>query len=125
MTKYKVQSHKALFEEMKSVARGEKEAPADAGLPSVESAEVLLRLLTKENRELLRMIRDQKPESVADLARMSHRAQPNLLRTLNKLEAFGLIEMRTSGKRRMPVTKVKRLSVRVDPYSLNDRLEIA
>jgi predicted transcriptional regulator len=125
MTKYKVQSHKALFEEMKAVTRGEKEAPADASLPSVESAEVLLRLLTKENRELLRMIRDQKPESVADLARMSHRAQPNLLRTLNQLEAFGLIEMRTSGKRRMPVTKVKRLSVRVDPYSLNDRLEIA
>lgn len=125
MTKYKVQGHKALFDEMKAVARGEKAAPADASLPSVESAEVLLRLLTKENRELLRMIRDQKPESVADLARMSHRAQPNLLRTLNKLEAFGLIEMRASGNRRMPVTKVKRLSVRVDPYSLNDRLEIA
>ncbi len=125
MTKYKVQSGKALFEEMKAVARGEKKAPADAAMPSVESAEVLLRLLTKENRELLRMIRDEKPESVADLARMSHRAQPNLLRTLNKLEAFGLIEMRASGNRRMPVTKIKRLSVRVDPYSLNDRLEIA
>lgn len=125
MTKYKVQSHKTLFEEMKVVARGEKKAPADASMPSVESAEVLLRLLTKENRELLRMIRDEKPESVADLARMSHRAQPNLLRTLNKLQAFGLIEMRASGSRRMPVTKIKRLDVRIDPYSLNDRLEIA
>jgi len=125
MTMYKVQGHKAQFEEMKAVARGDKEAPVDAGLPSVESAEVLLRLLTKENRALLRMIRDRKPESVADLARMSHRAQSNLLRTLNKLEAFGLIEMRASGNRRMPVTNVKRLSVRVDPYSLNDRVEIA
>jgi predicted transcriptional regulator len=125
MTKYKVQSHKALFDEMKAVARGDKPAPADAGMASVESAEVLLRLLTKENRELLRMIRDQKPESVADLARMSHRAQPNLLRTLNKLEAFGLIEMRASGNRRMPVSKVKRLSVKIDPFSYNDRLEIA
>lgn len=125
MTKYKVQSHNALFEEMKAVARGEKPAPDDAAMPSVESAEVLLRLLTRENRELLRMIRDNKPESVADLARMSHRAQPNLLRTLNKLEAFGLIEMRASGNRRVPVSRVKRLNVRIDPFSLNDRLEIA
>lgn len=42
MTKYKVQSHKALFEEMKAVARGETKAPADAAIPSVEPAEVLL-----------------------------------------------------------------------------------
>jgi predicted transcriptional regulator len=125
MTKYKVQGHKTLFDEMKAVARGEKAAPADAAMPSVESAEVLLRLLTKENRELLRLIRDEKPESVADLARMSHRAQSNLLRTLNKLEAFGLIEMRAAGNRRMPISKVKRLSVKIDPFALNDRLEIA
>lgn len=125
MTGYKVQSHKGLFNEMKAVARGEKPAPADASAPSVESAEVLLRLLTKENRELLRLIRDSKPESVAELARMSHRAQPNLLRTLNKLEAFGLIEMRSSGNRRVPISKVKSLSVRIDPFSYNDRLEIA
>lgn len=125
MTKYKVQSHQALFAEMKAVARGEKLAPADAAVPSVESAEVLLRLLTRENRELLRMIRDQKPGSVADLARMSRRAQSNLLRTLNKLEAFGLIEMRASGNRRIPVSKVKRLSVEIDPFSYNDKLEIA
>jgi len=125
MTGYKVQGHKSLFSEMKAVARGEKPAPVDAAMPSVESAEVLLRLLTKENRELLRLIRDSKPQSVADLARMSHRAQPNLLRTLNKLEAFGLIEMRASGNRRVPISKVSSLSVRIDPFSYNDRLEIA
>jgi predicted transcriptional regulator len=39
--------------------------------------------------------RDAKPQSVAELARLTHRAEPNLLRTLNKLEAFGLLEMRT------------------------------
>ena len=125
MTKYKVQSHADLRAEMKAVARGERSAPADAASMSFESAEVLLRLLTKENRELLKMIRDLKPESVADLARMSSRAQPNLLRTLGKLAAFGLIEMRSSGNRRMPITKVKRLSVRIDPFSFSDQLEIS
>lgn len=125
MSGYKVQSHKSLFDEMKAVARGEKPAPPDAAIPSVESAEVLMRLLTRENRELLRLIRDSKPQSVADLARISHRAQPNLLRTLNKLEAFGLIELRTSGNRRVPISKATTLSVRIDPFSYNDRLEIA
>lgn len=123
--KYKIQSHADLRAEMKAIARGKKAAPANAAAPSVESAEVLLRLLTKENRDLLRMIRDGKPESVSDLARMSNRAQPNLLRTLGKLEAFGLVEMKVSGNRRVPTTKATRLSVRIDPFSLSDRLEIA
>jgi predicted transcriptional regulator len=125
MTEMKLQRHKDLRAEMKAVARGEKPAPADAARPSFESAEVLLRLLTPDNRELLRMIRDKHPQSVAELARLSKRAQPNLLRTLGKLEAFGLIEMTASGNRRVPKSKITRVSVQIDPYSLNDRLEIA
>lgn len=125
MTEVKIQRHKDLRAQMKAIARGEMPAPADAAQPSFESAEVLLRLLTPDNRELLRMIRDEHPQSVAELARLSKRAQPNLLRTLGKLEAFGLIEMTASGNRRIPTSRIKRLSVTIDPYSLNDRLEIA
>lgn len=124
MTEYKIQGHKDLRNEMKAVARGEKRAPADAARTSFESAEVLLRLLTPENRDLLRIIRDERPQSVADLARLSKRAEPNLLRTLGKLEAFGLIEMQSEGRRRIPVSRVSRLSVEIDPFSLNDRFEV-
>ena len=67
MTSFKIKSHKEIREEMKAVARGEKPAPADAATPSFESAEVLLRLLTPENRDLLKIIRDKRPQSVADL----------------------------------------------------------
>jgi len=125
MSEYRIQSHKRLRTEMKAVARGEKPAPADASKTSFESAEVLLRLLTPENRALLRIIRDERPQSVADLARLTKRAEPNLLRTLGKLEAFGLIEMRSEGRRRVPVSRVKRLSVEIDLFSQNDRFEIA
>ncbi len=125
MTKYKIKSMAELEKEMRAVARGEKAAPADAAMPSVESAEVLLRLLTPENRDLLKIIRDRHPQSVADLARMSKRAQPNLLRTLAKLEALGLIKMRTEGKRRIPLPRVRKLRVEIDPYSRNDKLELA
>ena len=87
----KVRSLKALEAEMRAVARGEAAAPADAHLPSVKSAEALLRLLTPENRSLLRTIRNSKPQSVAELARLTSRAEQNLLRTLGKLEAFGFL----------------------------------
>ena len=89
----KIQRMKDLIAEMRAVARGEIPAAADAASPSVESAEALVRLLTPENRGLLRVIRDARPQSVAELARLTNRAEPNLLRTLGKLEAFGLLEM--------------------------------
>jgi predicted transcriptional regulator len=119
----KIQPMKALFEEMRAVAGGEIAAPADAAKPSVESAEVLLRLLTPDNRGLLRTIRDAKPQSVAELARLTNRAEPNLLRTLGKLQAFGLIEMRTINRRRVPTAMVETLHVEIDPYAMADRIE--
>ncbi len=119
----KVQRFKDLIKEMQQVARGEIVAPVDAAEPSFESAEVLLRLLTPDNRSLLRTIRDAKPQSVAELARLTNRAQPNLLRTLAKLEAFGLVEMHTANRRRIPVAKLDKLFVEIDPYAMADRIE--
>ena len=121
----KVQSRKALEAEMRAVARGEIAAPADAKLPSVESAEALIRLLTPDNRSLLRTIRDRKPQSVAELARLTNRAEPNLLRTLGKLEAFGFLEMRTVDRRRVPTPIIKMLHVAIDPYAMTDTIEIS
>jgi predicted transcriptional regulator len=97
----------------------------NAGGLVVESVEALMRLLTLENRELLRIIRDEKPQSVAALARLSLRAEPNLARTLGKLEAAGLVELRQDGKRRAPVSLARRFLVHVDPFSPNDRIEVA
>lgn len=119
----KVQRFSDLMTEMRAVAGGEIAAPADAAAPSVESAEALLRLLTPDNRNLLRTIRDVKPQSVAELARLTNRAGPNLLRTLGKLEAFGLLEMQTVGRRRVPRATVGVLHVEIDPYAMQDRIE--
>ena len=86
MTSHKMQSLRSLREEMKAVARGARPA-SDAAEPSFNSVEALVRLLTPENRRLLATIRDRKPQSVAALAELTGRAQPNLTRTLAKLEA--------------------------------------
>jgi len=82
MTSHKIQNLKALREEMKAVARGERPAPTDAAKPSFNSVEAVVRLLTPENRQLLAIIRDRRPQSVAALAEMAGRSQPNLTRTL-------------------------------------------
>jgi len=125
MTRYRIMSHEALKEEMKAVARGDKRAPADAAHPSFNSIEALTRLLTSENRHLLAVIRDEKPRSIAELAQLTGRAAPNLTRTLTKLEAAGLIKMKTVNRRKVPTALVKSLRVKIDPYSDRDVLEIA
>jgi hypothetical protein len=84
MTEYKIQSMNDLEDEMRAVARGEKPAPADAARPSFGSVEALIRLLTPENRRLLAIIRDRKPQSINELAEITGRAAPNLTRTLGQ-----------------------------------------
>jgi predicted transcriptional regulator len=121
----KIQRMNDLETEMRKVARGEIAAATDAASPSVDSAEALIRLLTPDNRRLLRTIRDSKPQSVAELARLTKRAEPNLLRTLSKLEAFGLLEMRTIDRRRVPTTKIGMLRLDIDPYAMSDKIEIS
>ena len=125
MKSIKVQSLRSLREEMKAVARGAKPAPADAGKPSCNSVRAVVRLLTPENLQLLALIRDHKPQSVAELVALTGRAQPNLTRTLAKLEAAGFITMKNVGRRRTPSVTVKKIVVEIDPCSDRDRLRVA
>jgi len=125
MKRVSIQSHARLRQEMKAVARGEKPAPKDAGGISFDSVAALLRLLTPQNRALLAIIRDKKPQSIAELAELTGRAQPNLTRTLGKLEAVGFVQMKNVDRRKVPMTTVQSLRIRIDPFSLNDRLEWA
>ena len=110
---------------MIAVARGERKAPADATRPSFDSVETLIRLLTPENRRLLALIKTDKPDSVAVLAAATGRSQPNLSRTLAKLEAAGLIAMKTAGRKKRPVVVAKEIRIRIDPTANSDLLEVA
>lgn len=123
MKHFKVQGHASLREEMKAVARGERPAPEDAGGTTFDSVEALLRLLTPQNRELLAVIRDKNPQSIAELSELTGRAQPNLTRTLSKLERVGFVRMKSVDRRKVPTTTVRSLRINIDPFSQNDRLE--
>ena len=123
MKQVKIQSHASLRAEMKIVASGKRPAPKDAADRSFESVAALIRLLTPENRELLAIIRGRKPQSVTELADMTGRKSPNVLRTLGKLEEIGFVSMKTVKRRKVPIAMVMPFRIRIDPYSLNDRLE--
>jgi predicted transcriptional regulator len=125
MKPYRIQSHGTLRRQMKAVARGKRVAPKDLSAPSFESVSALLRLLTPANRALLAVIRDKKPQSIAELAELTGRAQPNLTRTLGKLEAVGFVQMKSVRRRKVPTAAVHAFRVKIDPFSSNDRLEWA
>ncbi|WP_298157534.1 hypothetical protein [Ferrovum sp.] len=122
----KILSMKNLKKEMLSVVRGERKAPADAAQITFESVEAVIRLLTPENRFMLATIDEKKPESVADLARLVNRAEPNVSRTLGKLEAFGFVRLRQgAGKSKIPEVAIHRLTVDMDICAQQDRVAVA
>jgi len=124
-TAFKIQSHRALRDEIMAVARGERPAPRDAGRQSFESASAIMHLLTRENRQLLATIKEHKPDSVSALVQMTGRSQPSLTRTLAKFAAMGLVRFEKIGRRKAPRSTIKKIVVEIDPYSERDRLRVA
>jgi predicted transcriptional regulator len=85
------------YDEMKAhtmrIARGEeKPSPND---PKVwfTSTESFAQVLSAGNRELLRVIAEQAPGSLEELAEITGRAKSNLSRTLKKMASYGLVSM--------------------------------
>ena len=50
-------------------------------------------VLSDENRKLLQIIHDNKPESIADLEQMTGRKASNLSRTLHTMAHYGLVRL--------------------------------
>ena len=74
----------------------------DRETPTVwfDSWRQLAGVLSDDNRELLRLIRDCKPKTVAELSELSGRAASNLSRTLKNLEEHGLVRLHRSTESR-------------------------
>lgn len=93
-------------EEMKAralrVARGEeKPSPGDPTAWFV-STESFSKVLSAPNREMLRLIGQEKPDSLDALAAMTGRQKSNLSRTLKAMAGYGLIRMERDGRKLAP-----------------------
>ncbi len=61
------------------------------------------RLLSKRNVELLKLIKEASPQSVAELARLSGRPKASLMLTLRRFKTFGIVEFdEVDGRRKVP-----------------------
>jgi predicted transcriptional regulator len=79
------------------------------------SLEAGAKLLSAKNRALLRTIAEREPRSVTELAAMTGRAEQNVLRTLNKLAAAGVVRLdKGEGRARRPVLAARRVHFEID-----------
>lgn len=100
-----------------AIARGEYTPKADEPKVWFTSMKSFAAVLSDENRDLLRVIFDRKPESISDLERMTGRKANNLSRTLHTMERYGLVRLEEGAKGRgrqavRPVAAAR--SVRLD-----------
>lgn len=106
----------ASYEEMKArtlaVAQGRRRVAADEPKVWFTSTESFAKVLSAGNRALLRVIAEQAPGSLDELARITGRAKSNLSRTLRTMEGYGLIRL-DRGERG-----------RIVPRVVHDRVEL-
>ena len=70
-----------------------------------ESLQSMAQVLSNENRELLKIIIDVKPDSIRELEEISGRKSSNLSRTLKMLARYGIVELKKQKKSVKPIVK--------------------
>lgn len=100
----------ASYEEMKQwtldVAAGRTKPDPNGPKLWFTSLKAAANLFTEENRQLLKVIAEQHPQSIAELEKLTRRKASNLSRTLKKLEQYGLVrlvESEGSGRGKRPI----------------------
>lgn len=68
-------------------------------------------VLSEKNRELLRIIAEENPESLAVLAVRSRRKASNLSRTLKTLEHYGFVSLVREDSKLRPVARPMRFEI--------------
>lgn len=94
-----------------AIARGD--FKPRAGEPKIwfTSMKSLAEVLSDDNRALLKVIRDIKPESVSSLAAATGRRPGNLSRTLKTMSNYGIVEMRREKKLVRPIAKATEFQI--------------
>ena len=94
-----------------AIARGEiKARPSD---PKIwfTSMKSLAEVLSDDNRTLLKVIRDIRPDSVTSLAAATGRKPGNLSRTLKTMSHYGIVELRREKKLVRPIANATEFQI--------------
>ena len=88
-----------------AIARGDLKPRAADPKIWFTSMKSLAEVLSDDNRALLKVIRDTKPDSVSSLAAATGRKPGNLSRTLKTMSNYGIVELRREKKLVRPIAK--------------------
>lgn len=113
----------ASYDDMKArtlaAARGERRIALDEPNVWFTSTESFAKMLSAGNRKLLRIVAEQAPGSLDELARITGRAKSNLSRTLKTMAGYGLVHLER-GERGRITPKVTHDRVELDlPLTLS------
>jgi predicted transcriptional regulator len=68
-------------------------------------------VLSEDNKALLRLIRDQRPKSLKELAELTGRQVPNLSRTVRMMKGYGLVELKKNVREIEPIALATRFKI--------------
>lgn len=96
---------------MLAIARGEYHPAPDDPKIWFTSMKSLAEVLSDENRALLKVISETKPESIAALAAVTGRKPSNLSRTLKTMSHYGIVEMQRDKRHVRPIAKATEFQI--------------
>ncbi|MDP2962994.1 MAG: transcriptional regulator [Sulfurimicrobium sp.] len=106
-----IMSQEKIHERMLAIAKGKyKPKP---GEPKIwfTSMKSLAKVLSDENRALLKTIREAQPESITGLAALTGRKPGNLSRTLKTMSNYGIVEMRRENRHVRPIVNATEFQI--------------
>ena len=105
-----------------SIARGEYKPEGDEPKIWFESLQSMAQVLSSENQELLKIILEQKPESLRELETATGRSSSNLSRTLKLMARYGIVKIEKQRRTIKPIVEATDFKVQ---FGLNtsSRLE--
>jgi len=89
-----------------AIARGEYKPRKDEPKVWFESVQSMAQVLSSENQKLLRIIKEENPTSLKELALVSGRNRSNLSRTLNTMSRYGIVDLVKQERAVKPIVKV-------------------
>lgn len=92
-------------ERVLAIARGDYKPKATEPKIWFTSMRSLAEVLSDDNRALLKVIQEAKPQSISSLADITGRKPGNLSRTLKTMSNYGFVEMRRENKHVRPIVK--------------------
>lgn len=94
-----------------AIAAGTRKRGKDEPFVWFPSIAAMARVLSDENMALLKVVREQQPDSMDTLAKAVGKQAPNVSRSLHTMAEYGLVEFIKTGRTVTPKATFEHLSV--------------